>query len=163
MRGEAVALVAGVGKTGLQGPVVNLSNIEKSLLLATYFRGNPPQQEHWTSSSDQVVTLSLFYTDDISFDECEIRFSRKAYVGNLYVDGGELDPLVASRYGHLIELLRKHPDLIKGSGGFERPADPTFTACKLTAEGDQLALSFVDLFPTKPEFLNWPDRRSLPT
>lgn len=139
---------------------MSLSVIEQSLLLSVYYRGNTIDQNRWTSSSDQVVTLSLFYTGGISFSECESRFGNRRYIGGLYTDDGELHPMVAIRYSELIELLKKHPDLIEGGGDFQTPAYPTYTACRLTAEGDQLALSFMDSFPQKPDFPSWPDART---
>ena len=141
---------------------MNLSNIDKSLLLATFFRGNTPDQERWTSNSDQILTLSLFYTGDINSDECETRFSRRGYVGGLYGDDGELCPEFDSRYEHLMELLRTQPELIEGGGDFGTPAEPAFTSCRLTDEGIRLIPDIIDLFPRKPVFPNWPDRRAYP-
>ena len=139
---------------------MDLSLIDKSLLLAAFFRGNTPDQEHWTSSSDQILTLSLFYTADITSDECQSRFSNCGYVGGLYDDDGELHPEVTSRYQHLIDLLLKQPQLIEGGGDFETPAYPTYTACWLTDDGTRLIPDIIDLFPHKPDFSNWPDRRT---
>ncbi len=49
---------------------MTLSTVEQALLLAAYFRGMPPERYGWISCCDQVVVLSLFYTGDISFEEC---------------------------------------------------------------------------------------------
>lgn len=141
----------------------NLSLIEKSLLLAAFFRGNTLDQGDWTSSSDQVVTLSLFYTGDITSDECQSRFSTRSYVGGLYDDDGELRPQIEARYQRLIELIWKQPQLIEGGGDLETPAYPSFTACRLTTQGIELIPDIVDRLPRKPDFPNWPDRRSHPS
>ena len=141
---------------------MELSAIDKALLLAAFFRGNIPDQNHWTSSSDQIVTLSLFYTEDINSEDCQSRFSNPGYVGGLYDDNGELRPQIESRYHELIELLRQRPQLIEGGGNFETPAHPTYTACRLTDDGIGLIPDIVDLFPRQPEFPNWPDRRAYP-
>ncbi len=142
--------------------MMNLPVIDKSLLLATYFRGNTPNQGVWTSSSDQVVTLSLFYTGDITSLECQSRFANRGYVGGLYNDDGELRPQIESRYQHLINLLREYPQLIEGGGDFELPAYPTFTACRLTEDGIRLIPGIIDSFPRKPDFPGWPDQRAYP-
>ena len=53
-----------------------LSKTQKSLLVAAYFRGgNPDDGDGWFSNCDQVVTLSLFYTGNMSYEECIERFS----------------------------------------------------------------------------------------
>lgn len=138
-----------------------MTRVEQSLLLATFFRGNPPDQDVWSSSCDQVVTLSLFYTGDISYEDCQRRFSRKAYVSCLYDENAELTHEIQSRYDALIRLLKAHPDLIQGGGNFDTPADPTYTACRLTRAGEELIASTIRQFPVKPDFPNWPDRRQL--
>lgn len=138
---------------------MSLTRVEQSLLLAAFFRGNPPEQDWWTSSCDQVVTLSLFYTGEISFEECQVRFSTKSYVASLYDDEGELTSEIRSRYEELIRLLRGHPELILGGGNFDTRADPTYTACRLTKAGGELIPSIIRQFPAKPDFPNWPDRR----
>jgi hypothetical protein len=138
---------------------MSLTLVEQSLILAAFFRGNPADQGIWSSSCDQVVTLSLFYTGDISETECARRFSTKSYIAALYDDAGELTAEIRSRYEDLITLLRTHPNLIQGGGNLKLPADPTYTACRLTAEGDRLVASLMGLFPRKPEFPNWPDKR----
>lgn len=140
---------------------MDLSQIEQSLLLATFFRGNLPDQRAWTSCSDQILTLSLFYTGDISADECQTRFSSRRYVGGLYSDEGEIHPQIEARYRCLIELLRKHPELIEGGGNFETPGCPAYTACRLTDDGLRIIPHIIELFPGKPDFPNWPDRRTL--
>ena len=53
---------------------MTLSFIEKSLLLAAYYRGGCQTDAVWSSNSDQIVTVSLFYTGDISSTECVRRF-----------------------------------------------------------------------------------------
>jgi hypothetical protein len=138
---------------------MSLSRVEQSLILAAYSRGNHPDQVHWSSCCDQVVTLSLFYTGDITPDECARRFSHKSYVAALYDDDGELTAEIRSRYEDLITLLQSHPDLIQGGGDPQLPADPTYTAGRLTAEGDRLIPSLIGAFPKKPEFPHWPDKR----
>jgi len=60
----------------------SLSPIDQALLIAAYFRGGSQVDEGWNSNSDQIVTLSLFYTTDLSREECETRFLRKGYVGD---------------------------------------------------------------------------------
>ena len=139
---------------------MNISDIDKSLLLAAFFRGNTHEQDRWTSCSDQVVTLSLFYTDEITAGECESRFSERSYVGGLYDDNGDLKPEIESRYNKLIELTRQYPSLIEGGGDFDTPAHPTYTACRLTDDALKLVPDLIATFPHKPEFANWPDRRT---
>jgi hypothetical protein len=141
---------------------MNLSPVDSSLLLAAYFRGNTLDQDRWTSCSDQVLTLSLFYTGDITSEDCISRFSNRGYVGGLYDDDGELCIQVESRYSNLIDLLQRQPQLLEGGGDFDTPAYPTFTACRLTNDGIQLIPQFIDLFPAKPKLRNWPDRRTYP-
>jgi hypothetical protein len=136
-----------------------MTRVEQSLLLAAFFRGNLPGQPVWTSSCDQVVTLSLFYTEDISGEECQSRFATRSYVSSLYDDTGELAPEIRSRYEGLIRLLKGYPNLIEGGGNFEFPAEPTYTACRLTKAGEALISSIIIQFPSKPDFPNWPDRR----
>jgi len=106
--------------------------------------------------------LSLFYTGDISPEDCITRLSIRGYVSGLYDDEGELRQEIASRYQNLIDLLERQPLLLEGGGDFDTPAHPTFTACRLTDDGIQLIPQFIYLFPTKPEFQNWPDRRTDP-
>lgn len=138
-----------------------LSQTGKSLLVAAYFRGGSPDDQGWGSNCDQVITLSLFYTGDISFEECSERFSQRRYVGGLYQNGGELDKSVKRRYRALLKLLRRWPEFIEGAGDLKRPADPTYTSCRLTVAGQKLALMFMPEFRRKPEFPNWPDRRTV--
>lgn len=134
------------------------TRIEESLLVAALYRGGRPDDRGWTSNSDQVVTLSLFYSEDISAEECAARFFHERYVGGLYRPNGELNDQVAARYRVLIDLIGQRPDLIAGGGDLISPADPTFTACRLTVAGRELARSLVPTFRQKPEFPNWPDR-----
>jgi len=142
---------------------MNISLIDNSLLLAAFFRGNTRDQDRWTSSSDQVVTLSLFYTGDISAEDCRSRFSNRGrVVGGLYDDRGELQPLIETRYRHLINLLREQPQLIEGGGNFETPAHPAYTACRITDDAVRRIPDIIDQFPRKPDFPDWPDRRTFP-
>ena len=141
---------------------MNLSIVDNSLLLATFFRGNTQEQERWSSCSDQVITLSLFYTGAISPDECQSRFTERSYVGGLYDDTGDLKPEIESRYNDLIELFRKYPSLVECGGDFDTPAFPTFTACRLTNAAIRLIPNLLATFPRKPDFPNWPDRRTDP-
>lgn len=140
---------------------MELTRIEQSLLVAAFFRGGKPPGPGWRSNTDQVLTLSLFYTGDISFEDCAERFSVKGYVRRLYTDRGLTD-VITSRYAHFIALIRSHPELIEAGGNFEPPADPTYTACRLTEAGEKLACSLIQSFPRKPEFPNWPDKRIAP-
>jgi hypothetical protein len=140
--------------------VMNLSTLDQALLLATYFRGNLPNQNGWTSSSDQVLVLSLFYLGEITAAECQSRFSCHRYLRGLYAANGSLNPRIMSQYMALIQLLRRLPELIEGGGDFESPADPTYTACRLTATGIGLIPEIIDMFPRKPDFPNWPDSRT---
>ena len=140
---------------------MNFSAIEKSLLLTAFFRENTQDQERWTSSCDQVLTLSLFYTGDITADECQSRFSTRSNVGGLYAADGELDSQIESRYQLLIDLLRQQPQFIEGGGNFKTPAHPTYTACRLTEVGTRIIPDIIGSFPSKPDFPNWPDRRVL--
>lgn len=140
---------------------MNLTAADEALLLAAYFRGNDQRQQRWTSSCDQVVVLSLFYSGHLNSEQCLDRFSRRGYVGGLYDEEGELRPEIEDRYQLLIDLMRRCPDLIQGSGDLEVPAHPTFTACRLTTSGLRLAPTMVGRFPAKPDFPDWPDRRDL--
>lgn len=141
-----------------------LTTIEQSLILATYFRGNHPDQNVWTSSCDKVVTLSLYYTGDISSEECVRRFAKRQLQTSLYVDNtGELRTEVRERYHALIQLMESQPDLIHGGGKLRPPADPTYTACRLTAAGDALIPELITRFPQKPDFPNSPDKRTWPS
>jgi len=62
----------------------------------------------------------------------------------------------------LIDLVEGFPELIEGGGDFATPADPTFTSCRLTAAGQQVACSLIRVFHQKPDFPYWPDKRKLP-
>jgi len=139
-----------------------LTSVEGSLLVAAYFRGRTPAEYGWVSNCDQVVTLSLFYTQELSADDCVMRFHVKSHVANLYDDDGELADEIRKRYEILIDLIRKRPDLITGGGNFETPADPTFTSCRLTQAGITLAVLLMRSFPRKPNFPNWPDKYVVP-
>ena len=139
-----------------------LSRVEESLLVATYFRGRIPEDHHWTSSSDQIVTLSLFYTGDITTEECVERFSVKSYMRGLYTPEGDLAGKIRTRYHELIHFVKSRMALIVGGGNLNLPADPTFTACGLTDAGLSLISSLIRMFPPKPDFPNWPDRRPPP-
>lgn len=135
-----------------------LTRIEESLLAAAYFRGKDPSQQVWSSNSDQVLTLSLFYTDDISYDDCAARFANRPYLGCVYDHDGQLNKQIRHRYKALIALIQQHPELIEGGGNLRTPADPTYTACGLTGAGCDLARTLISHFPKKPAFSNWPDR-----
>jgi len=133
-----------------------------SLLAAAYYRGLLPTETIGSSCSDQVVTLSLFYTGDLSADDCAARFANRPHLVGVYVGHGKLDPLIKARYGELIRLIRDFPRLIEGCGDLNRPADPTYTGCRLTEPGCALAEAIIPSLPPKPEFPNWPDRRAAP-
>jgi hypothetical protein len=139
-----------------------LSSVQNALLLAAYYRGGRHRDGRWISNCDQVVTLSLFYTNDISVAECASRFSQRSCVGNLYNAEGELTEPIKTRYRALIDLIRESADLIEGGGDLETPEDPTFTACRLTDAGLELACVLNQSFPQKPDFPNWPDKRGMP-
>ena len=138
-----------------------LSRVEESLIVATYFRGRTPEDHIWRSSSDQIVTLSLFYTGDITAEDCVDRFSVKPYIRGLYTPEGVLEEDIRTRYQELIRLVKTRNDLIANGGDMNRPADPTFTSCGLTDAGLSLISSLIRFFPPKPDFPNWPDRRSI--
>ncbi len=138
-----------------------LTSVEASLVLAAYFRGGSPDDQTWTSNVDQILTLSLFYTEEITSEECVRRFARRSGLQKLYTAEGELTEEIANRYQALIQLLQNHPQLIEGSGNFALPAHPTFTSCRLTKKGFLLAASLINTFPQKPEFPDWPDQRTM--
>ena len=126
---------------------------------------DPLSNDHtWTSNTDQILTLSLFYTRDITSAECVSRFTHRSYIQKLYDEKGELTEQIESRHKTLINLLQEHPELIESSGNFEHLAQvhPTFTACRLTNAGLRLALNLINSFPQKPDFPNWPDNRTMP-
>jgi hypothetical protein len=81
----------------------------------------------------------------------------------VYDENGDLTIEIEERYKILIELLKKCPELIEGAGGFEVATEPTYTACRLTDAGLELAREFINAFPQKPDFPNWPDRRTPPS
>jgi hypothetical protein len=141
---------------------MSLTSVEESLLLATYFRGRVPEDDRWRANSNQILTLSLYYTGDISYSECVSRFDTRSYVQKVYDENGELTKEIVDRYKILINLLQDHPELIEGAGDFEVPQEPTYTACRLTDAGLELAAELFDRFPKQPDFPNWPDRRSPP-
>lgn len=138
----------------------SLTLIEQSLLVATFFRGELLDTEIWTSNSDQIIVLSLYCTSDISVEDCLKRFDRRSSVAGLYDANGNLVEAIARRYAILIDLVKRQPSLIQGRGNLNRPADPTYTSCRLTTEGIVYAQSVFRLFPEHPHFPNWPDRRS---
>jgi hypothetical protein len=146
----------------------SLTIVDHALLAAAYFRGLLTTETIGGSCSDQVVTLSLFYTGDLSADDCAARFERRSYVAGMYVNGPKraagpkLDPRIEARYRELIRLIHDHPGLIEGCGDLRRPADPTYTGCRLTEDGCGLAAAIIPTLPPKPEFPNWPDRRPVP-
>lgn len=138
-----------------------LTRVDESLLLAAFFRGGSEEDVVWTSNTDQILTLSLFYTGEVSFDDCVDRFSVRSYVGGLYNSHGDLNCDIDVRYKELIALLHQHSELIRGGGDFKTPANPTYTSCRLTCAGMELAMTFLGRFPTKPDFPEWPDKRIL--
>lgn len=138
-----------------------LTAVEESLLLAAYYRGGSQDDSCWTANSDQILTLSLFYTGDISFDDCAKRFCQRGHLP-VYDKDGKLTDEIEARYRVLIDLIRKAPDLIGGAGNFEIPTDPPYTACRLTDAGHAHALTLIRSFLRKPEFPNWPDKRPSP-
>src|SRR5205823_61931 len=74
-RGKRRAELKAVLQPGLDfESAMSLTPIEQSLLLGAYFRGMPDDESGWSSNSDQIVTLSLFYTGDLSPKECASRF-----------------------------------------------------------------------------------------
>ena len=139
--------------------LIDLNRVDRSLLLAAFFRGNARTQSYWTSSCDQVVALSVFYTGDLTYKGCQQRFE-SGYVGPLYDLDGELLPDVKRRYYQLIDLLGHRPDLILGGGNLTTPADPSYTACKLTETGISIVPRLQEEFPEKPTFGKWPDKNS---
>lgn len=76
---------------------IQLDRIEQSLLVAAYFRGQRDLDETWHASANQIVTLSLFYTGDISSDDCVERFATRSYMKRIY-EQGELREEIALRY-----------------------------------------------------------------
>ncbi len=137
-----------------------LTRIEEAILAAAYFRGREPSENVWASNSDQVLTLSLFYTEDISFEDCASRFEQRPHLRRTYDDDGQLNEQIRHRYEVLLDLIQRRPDLIEGGGNLTDPADPSYTACGLTDAGCQMARALLPSFPQKPEFPNWPDRRA---
>lgn len=139
-----------------------LSPVEKALLVAAYYRSGSQDGCVWTSNPDQIVTLSLFYTGELSSEECVERFSEFGGVGGLYNESGELNEPVATRCMELIELLQKHPELIGGADDLGSPPSLIIANCLPTEAGLQLASSLIPTFRQKPEFWHWPDRRKFP-
>lgn len=137
-----------------------LSHSEDSLLLATFYRVFPPQKE-WTSCSDQIVTLSLFFTGDISSEDCASRFATPAYLRGLYDENDDLCAEIRERYLELVQLVRTRADLIEGGGNFDPRVEPTYTACRLTDTGIRRVAQRVVDFPVQPFFPRWPDERSI--
>jgi hypothetical protein len=140
---------------------MGFTRAQESLLLAAFHRGNSADCQRWSSCNDQVVTLSLFFTGDISAADCENRFAVPGCVGSLYDAQGLLLPDISDRYADLITLIHMHPTVIQGAGDFESHADPTFTACRLTVAGDELIPDIAQNFPLHPDFASWPNRRTL--
>jgi hypothetical protein len=137
---------------------MTLSHVEQALLIAAYFRGALSGDRYVTASCSEVINLSLFYTGDITGKTCEERFLRIPEP-HLYDEDGNLVDDIRLRYEVLIDFICNHPGLIEGAGNLDLPADPSFTGCRLTRAGVELATSFIPLFPTKPEFPERPDRR----
>lgn len=141
-----------------------LTLVEESLLLAAFYRGNLLDDSFNRACCDQVITLSLFYTGDISNQDCIERFKKRSYVMLFWKDGNEnngLETTLSGRYSKLIELIDQHPDLIEGFGNLHSPANPCYTACRLTQTGIGVAKASFNRFEVKPDFPNWPDRRSM--
>lgn len=139
-----------------------LSTVEQSLILAAYYRGNLLYDAFTRACCDQVITLSLFYTADISEHDCIERFKNRSYVMLYWKNDDENEGLaepLLQRYLTLIELIDNHPDLIEGFGNLRSPAHPCYTACRLTQGGEAIAQATFSRFPSKPLFENWPDRR----
>jgi hypothetical protein len=142
---------------------MELTPIEQSLLLATYFRCGSREQRGWTANTSQILTLSLFYTGEICRNDCIARFSNRPYLSRVYDAAGEVAPEIEARYNALLDLLRKRPDLLESNGiNFDQPAEPPYTACRLTPDGLRLAVTIAPVFPSKPDFPTWPDQRALP-
>ena len=141
---------------------MSLTSVEESLLLATYFRGRVPEDDRWRANSNQILTLSLYFTGDISYEDCASRLDTRPYVRKVYDENGKLTEEIIDRHKILINLLQEHAELIEGAGGFEDGTEPTYTACRLTDAGLELAVKLIDKFPKKPDFPNWPDRRKPP-
>jgi hypothetical protein len=143
---------------------MSLSRIDESLLLAAWFRGGEPGgNDGGAANTDQVLALSLFYTGDISGEECTRWFSQRGYVRELFeLPFESLTTVATARDQALIELLKARSDLIVGHGDWKTPCFPTFRACGLTAAGAELAPILIDRFPAKPDFPNWPDKRPSP-
>lgn len=136
-----------------------LDRIDESLLLAAWFRGGRSAHHGWTSNADQILVLSLFYTGDISFEECAGRFSRHLDVTYSY----DRDPEeFVRRDQQLVVLVASRSDLLEKGGDWATPCYPKFRACGLTPAGLELAGTRIDRFPTKPDFPNWPDKRPPP-
>lgn len=136
----------------------SLSPIAASLIVATYYRGGDYRENVWGANCDQILTLSLYFTGDLSQDECLARFAVRGHVQSLYDDSGLTD-VISQRYQHLINLLREQATFIEGGGNFRLPADPTYTSCRLTPAGCEIASCLAGQFPAPPEFLYWANRR----
>jgi hypothetical protein len=139
---------------------MDVSRIEQSLLLATNFRGNLPDQAAWTSCSDQILTLSLSIPATFRRTNAR-RVSQTAITLAAFTAKRVKSFQIEARYRCLIQLLSDHSELIEGGGNFRTPAWPTYTACRLTDDGLRLIPHIIDLFPGNPDFPNWPDRRTL--
>ena len=140
---------------------MDFTPVQEALLLAAFFRGNTVDFQRWISCNDQVTTLSLFYTGDITAADCQERFATRGYVSSLYTEDGLLLPNIAERYAALIRLIHKYPNLIQGGGDLKSPASPTFTACRLTAAGNELIPDLAQRLPRTPDFPSWPSSRTL--
>ena len=137
---------------------LSLSPTQQSFLVAAWFRGCA-EQTRWLSNADQIVALSLYYTGDITFEDCTRRFSTRGHVPN-YDENGDLLIEVRDRYRALLDFVSQHSELLEARGDIQTPADPAFTSCHLTALGLSLASELIVRFPKKPEFPHWPDKRS---
>lgn len=109
-----------------------LDRIDESLLLAAWFRGRCIEDEDvWTSNADQIITLSLFYTGDISAEECARRFSHRSYISKLYGSDGELTEEIAVRDQALVALVRSRPDLLAKRRGLDNSLLPHVSSVRI--------------------------------
>ena len=161
-RGAIEILFPRPGDTGRSHAQMSLTQIEEAILVAAYYRGKAPSEQVWSSNSDQVLTLSLFYTGDISHNACASRFEHRPYLRCVYDDDGRLNEQLKHRYRVLIDLIQQHPDLINGGGDFKAPADPTYTACGLTDAGLPHGSHFDILVPKETRIPKLARRTSIP-
>lgn len=137
---------------------MELTRVEQALFAAAYFRARFPGDRF--ANNAHIIVLSMFYTGEVSHQDCENWFSVYATTRLLYDLNGEIDAGVRQRYGVLIALTKKYPELLEGGGNLVLPADPSFTACNLSLAGEEVAKKLVSQFPEKPKYSR-PDKRSL--